>query len=62
MRRRSEVDEERVRRSRYIAPVWKKDRRVPVADPGRPTKEETAVEAGVAAEEERETQRELVML
>lgn len=38
------------------------DRRVPVADPGRTAKEETVEEPGAAEKEERETQRELVML
>lgn len=44
-RRRGGVDKERVTGSRYMAPAWKKDRRVPVADPGRTAKEETVEES-----------------
>lgn len=35
MRGQGEIEKERIRRSRYMVAAWKKDRRVPVADPGR---------------------------
>lgn len=35
IRGRGEVEKERIRRNRYMVAAWKKDRRVPVADPGR---------------------------
>lgn len=41
-----------------MAPAWKKDRRVPVADPGRTAKEETTWKRTGVAEEEVEVQEE----
>lgn len=67
----SGIDKERVTRGRCMAPAWKKDRRVPVADPGRTAKEETAWKSrscgggdggGGGGGGTGETQRELVML